>query len=274
MIPKKEDLLRQRNAELEELRRQLSIHLALRAEAEADSAEASSCSHAKQRKPKNSCTHALNALICATPERDGVALENIPQLPFTEIQLRVLRLLRAGISVDHAVRQVNISRSAFNNWMSRYDYFRRASIAVREQYREEVADDIEPLHNTVREWLEQWINDDGVPDTTRMRAISLFLRYINSPHLLPRRLEEMIPYTLQGAASNAPLASPSVETQSVASNPQETVQQEAAPSQETLKPRKEEANNSRKTAMQHDVEPTAPVLSTEDGPVPGLTAQQ
>jgi len=142
--------------------------------------------------PEKSTNPALNALTSA--------LEKPPK-PFSEDQKRMLHLLEIGFTIAEATKRMACSRSCFNNWTARNPAFKQAAINARDRYCEDIASDMDQLHNTVRERLELWIHAKETPESLRFRAVSLFLRYAHTPHLLPRRLQALLPHSLHADAN-------------------------------------------------------------------------
>ncbi len=204
MLLTKHDYLRRESAELLDIRREVSLHLAL-----SPPPDSANCSTLNPSASQTCDIHALDALIGSDSEHPDYSA--LPLVTFQRNQLRVLRMLKLGVTIGGAVKKLGLSRSAFNNWMKRTPGFREAANAMREHYREDVADDLEPIHNIAREWLERWITDEDTKENIRIRALTLFLRYADKPHLLPRRLEQMIPHTLSECVPLGPPATESAE---------------------------------------------------------------
>jgi|GEM_PF-2713212 len=142
--------------------------------------------------PEKSTKPVLNALTSATEK---------PPKPFSEDQKRMLHLLEIGFTIAEATKRMACSRSCFNNWTARNPAFKQAAIDARDRYCEDIASDMDQLHNTVRERLELWIHAKETPENLRFRAVSLFLRYAHTPHLLPRRLQALMPHSLHADAN-------------------------------------------------------------------------
>lgn len=125
----------------------------------------------------------------------------------TEKQRKVIELIHAGYSVSGAMEYVRMGRRTFYDWREASPLFKQATEAARENYRGTVSDGVHELQQSVRGLIENCIQSDNVPMGQRLRAASLFLRYVHAENMLPRPLARRTP----PASPAPPVVNPSPE---------------------------------------------------------------
>ena len=125
----------------------------------------------------------------------------------TEKQRKVIELIHAGYSVSGAMEYVRMGRRTFYDWREASPLFKQATEAARENYRGTVSDGVHELQQSVRGLIENCIQSDNVPMSQRLRAASLFLRYVHAENMLPRPLARHTP----PASPVPPIVNPSPE---------------------------------------------------------------
>ncbi len=191
-----------------------------------------------------------------------------PKSPFTHHQQFALEALRQGKGVTAIMDELGYNRQTFYDWRNANPAFKLATDEARDEFRGVVADCVHDLQQSVHVLLDDCIRTDRVPLNLRLRSAALFLRYVHSETLLPRRLADLansIPPAAPGVGPASPISFPK-PSEPAPGTPAPNATESYAPAPGTPAPCEAETQ-----APQPSESNTQPAAASEREPIPNLT---